>query len=577
MNRKLKVTTASIAISVSLLGAGLSAYAADAPAEASVPEVAAPAVISYKLTDLLDVEIKGALNERVDGGTRLGVIVRMTNHAAGITRVPDYEVRVQTKEGVEYTLKPSAANARSLQPKATTELSYLAVIDRTDEVSLAQVNWTDVDYYVYPKKETPIISVPIQGDAWKGSDTAITDPTAVKKWSESFKIPGIISPVQYTPVAINKESTEKGTVYVVQLLAYNPTDKRETLPAFGIDGKGGGKVFTGARVEKDAIVLEPKAEKYVHYAIPTDQDTVLQSLNVLTPESFAEAGAAGVTVTTFKVGRLNLLLPGEGPGTSFAAYTLGHSIVFDERSKLINPDLAVSVVEYTLHENKEDGNRNVTAKFKLTNKSAKPLAVPVFQADLVSRDGYEYAGSRQATQTAAVLPSSSLTISYSFTLPVSEKGDGLVLKVQDAVTAAPYKTTIAAISTNLQEAKKDEWSLYPFQVKVKNWNLTSDFGMNTQYQYVYRLKLDLNITRDEQVQLDASFPTLLVELYDSHDRLVGRGNASLYGANRLVNGDNTISLSGASDSLDVRHKVKIYESFQTPTGEGKRLLTQFNQ
>ncbi|MEK8129514.1 hypothetical protein WMW72_16535 [Paenibacillus filicis] len=577
MNRKLKVTTASVAISVSLLGAGLSVYAADAPSEASVPEVAAPAVITYTLTDLLDVEIKGALNERVDGGTRLGVIVRMTNHAAGITRVPDYEVRVQTKEGVEYTLKPSAANAKSLQPKATTELSYLAVIDRTDEVSLTQVNWTDVDYYVYPKKETPIISVPIQGDAWKGSDTTITDPTAVKKWSESFKIPGLISPIQYTPVAINKESTAEGTVYVVQLLAYNPTDKRETLPAFGIDGKGGGKVFTGTRVEKDAILLEPKAEKYIHYAIPTDQDTVLQSLNVLTPETFAEAGAAGVDVTTFKVGRLNVLLPSEAPGTSFAAYTLGHRIAFDERSQLINPDLIVSVVEYNLHQNKEDGNQIVTAKFKLANKSAKPLSVPVFQADLVSRDGYEYTGSRQATQTATVLPSSSLTVSYSFTLPVSEKGDGLVLKVQDAVTAAPYKTTIAAISTGLQEAKKDEWSLYPFQVKVKNWNLTSDYGPATQYQYMYRLKLDLNITRDEQVQLDASFPTLLVELYDSQDRLVGRGNASLYGASRLVNGDNSISLSGASDSLDVRHKVKIYETFKTPTGEGKRLLTQYNQ
>ncbi|WP_159887702.1 hypothetical protein, partial [Paenibacillus puerhi] len=464
-----------------------------------------------------------------------------------------------------------------LQPKANTELSYLAVIDRTDEITLTQVNWTDVDYYVYPKKETPIIGVPIQGEAWKGSDTAITDQAAVKKWSESFKIPGLVSPVQYTPVAINKESTAEGTVYVVQLLAYNPTDKRESVPEFSLDGKESGKVFSGSRVEKDAVALEGKAEKYIHYAIPTDQDSVLQSLNLLTPETFAEAGATGVSVLNYKVGRLNILLPGEAPGTSFAAYTLGAPIRFDERSQLIHPDLSVSVIEYYLHENTEDGNKNVTAKFKLTNKSSKPLAVPVFQADLVSKDGYEYAGSRQQIQTASVLPSSSLTVSYSFTLPVSENGEGLVLKVQDAVTAAPYKTTIAAVSTGLQEANKDEWSLYPFTVKVKNWTLNSDYGQATQYQYVYRLKLDLDITRDEQVQLDASFPNLLVELYDSYDRLVGTGRANLYGSSRLVNGDNVISLTGASDNLDVHHQVRIYEVFATPTGEAKRLLTQYKQ
>ncbi|SDC76607.1 hypothetical protein SAMN02799630_01422 [Paenibacillus sp. UNCCL117] len=573
MNNKLIKTVATVAISVSLLGSGLTAYAA----EGVVAEASTPASVSYKLTDLLDVEIKGALNERIDSGTRLGVTVRMKNNGTAITRVPEYEVRLQTSEGVEYTLKPSASNAKSLQPKATTELSYLAEIDRTDEITLTQVNWTDVDYYVYPKKETPILGVPIQGEAWKGSDSAITDPTAVKKWSESFKIPGLVSPVQYTPVAINKESTASGTVYVVQLLAYNPTDKRENVPAFDIDGKGGGKVFGGSRVEKDTVVLEGKTEKYIHYAIPTDQDTVLQSLNLLTPETFAEAGAAGVNVTSYKVGRLNILLPGEAPGTSFAAYKLGAPIVFDERSQLINPDLAVSIVEYNMHENTEDGNKNVTAKFKLTNKSSKPIAVPTFQADLVSKDGYEYAGSRQAVQTATVLPNSSLTVSYSFTLPVSEKGDGLVLKVQDAVTAAPYKSTIAAVSTGLQEAKKDEWSLYPFTVKVNNWTLNSDYGATTNYQYVYRLKLDLAITRDEQVQLDASFPSLLVELYDSYDRLVGTGNATLFGTSRLVNGDNVISLRGASDILDVHHKVRIYETFSTPTGDAKRLLVEYNQ
>jgi len=567
VNNKLKLSVASVVISVSLLGTGYSALAADSAA------AGAPAVVSYKLTDLLDVEVKGVLNERVDAGTRIGVVVRLKNNGSAITRVPDYELRVRTNEGIEYTLQGSAANAKSLQPKATTELSYMTTIDRTDEVVLSQVNWTDVDYYVYPKKETLIVGIPVQGVSWQGSDTTITDPAALKKWSESFTIPGLISPLQYTPVSLNKESTEQGTVIVVQLLAYNPTGKRETIPAFGIDGKSASKVYEGSRVEQRSLVLEPKEEKYIHYAIPVDQDTTIESFNVLTRESFAQAGG----VTNFNVGRLNIILPSNAVTTGVAAYKIGTPIAFDKLSELIHPDMQVSVVEFVMDENEEAGNKHVTAKFKLTNNSSKPVALPTFQADLVSTDGYEYAGSRQNVVTRTVMPNSSLTVSYSFTVPVSEKGNGLVMKIQDTTSAAPYKSTVAVFSTELQAPEKGKFSLYPFDVKVKDWHLVSDYGPTTQYRYAYRLKLDLAIQRDEQVQLDPNFSNLFFELYDSSDRLVGSASGSLYGTGRLVNGENNITINGASETFDPRMKVRIYETFQTPAGEAKRLLAEFKQ
>lgn len=567
MNNKLKLSVASVVISVSLLGTGYSASAADAVVTSTA------AVATYKLTDLLDVEVKGVLNERVDGGTRIGVIVRMKNNGNAITRVPEYELRVRTNDGIEYTLQGSAANAKSIQPKATTELSYMATIDRTDEVVLSQVNWTDVDYYVYPKKETLIVGVPIQGAAWKGSDTTITDPAALKKWSESFTIPGLISPLQYTPVALNKEFTDKGTVIVIQLLAYNPTDKRETIPAFTIDGKSASKVYAGSRAETGSLVLEPKEEKYIHYAIPVDQDTTLESINVLTQESFAQAGG----VTKFNVGRLNILLPTNQFAAGAAPYTLGTPIVFDKLSELIHPDMNVSVVEFTMSENEDAGSKNVTAKFKLTNKSSKPIALPVFQADLVSSDGYEYAGNRQNVVSRTVLPNSSMTVSYSFTVPFSENGRGLVLKVQDAQTAAPYKSTIAVVSPELQAPVKNQFSLYPFNVKVKNWSLVSDYGPATQYRYAYRIKLDLDIQRDEQVQLDPSFSNLYFELYDSTDRFIGSATGSLFGTGRLVNKDNNITINGTAENFDTKMKIKIYETFQTPAGLSKRLLAELKQ
>lgn len=574
MNNKWKLSLASVALSVSLLGPGMAVYAADGSA---VPVLAAAAGPSVKLTDLLDVELKSVLNQKTETGTRLGVVVRLKNTGAAVTRVPDYEVRVETADGIQYTLKASAANARSLQAKSSTELSYLTDLDRMDDITVTQVNWTDVDVYVYPKTETVVASIPVQAEVWQGESSVLAKPEALKKWSDSFRIPGLTSPVQYTPVSISKESTAAGTVYVVQLLASNPSERRESVPAFTLDGKADSKVFTGSRVEQGVLTLEPGADKYIHYAIPTEQDTVLQSLNLLTPETFADAGAAGVNVTSYAVGRLHILLPGEGEAAPATTYVLGSPIVFDGKSQLVNPEMKVSVEEFYMHANKEEGNKGVTATFKLTNTSKKPLAVPAFAADLVTKEGYEYAGSRQAVQTATVLPGSSVTVRYAFTVPASEQGENLVLKVQDAVTAAPYKTAIAALSTGLQKAEDNQWNLYPFQVKVNRWTLNSNYGPDTGYTYVYKLKLDLSIKRAEDIQLDNAFPRILVEQYDSFDRLVGSGSATLYGQGRLVSGENTITLQGASEMLDIRHKILIYEVFSTPNGDAKRLLGQYKQ
>ncbi|WP_025853343.1 hypothetical protein [Paenibacillus ehimensis] len=603
MNNKLKKTVASVVITASLMSTGYSALAA----EPTGSEPAAQAVVTYKLTDLLDVEVKGVLNERIQDGTRLGVVIRMKNNGTGSTRVPDYELRLKTSEGIEYTLQPSVSNVKSIQPKANTELSYMTVIDRTDTVNLAQVNWTDVDYYVYPKKETLIVAAPITGEPWKGSDTPITDPSAIKKWSDSFTIPTLTSPIQYTPAAINKESTEKGTVYVVQLLAYNPSNQRETIPAFTVDGKAAGKVFSGSLVEQGNVTLEAKEEKYIHFAIPTDQDTILTSLNVLTPEKFAVAGAAGIgggagsagagaggaagagaganagaaagAAGVYNVGRLNILLPSQQTGETALSYKLGTPMSLDKRSQLIHPDMDVSVIEFHMFDNKEEGSKTVSAKFKLTNKTDRPLAVPAFATDLVSSDGYEYNGSRQNITTPNVLPNSSLTVNYFYTIPVSETGKGLSLKIQDTKTAAPYKSTIGAYSIALQtEESKDTFALYPFEIKVNSWQIGTSFNAMGAKNYQYKAKFFMEVSRHDQVQVDPSFSGLLFELYDSADRLIGTGNGSFVGANRLTTGENNITFDGSTEQFDHPLTVRIYEQFTTIGGQkSKRLLTVLKQ
>ncbi|NOU94811.1 hypothetical protein GC093_16515 [Paenibacillus sp. LMG 31456] len=585
MNKKLTVTLATLVLSTSILSYGSQAFADEAisvsPVQATAAAVEAAATV-YPLTETLNVEVKSVLNERILEGTRIGVVVKMGNNGAAVTRVPEYELRAVTSDGIMYTLQPSASNPKAIQPKATTDLSYMVVLDRTDKVTLSEVNWTDVDYYVYPKKETLITAVPVTMQPWSGIDTPITDPTAVRKWADFFRIPSLVSPIQYTPVDIHKESTAQGNVFVVQLLAQNPSEQRETIPEFRIDGKTEAKVFSGKRVEEGAIALDAKEEKYIHYVIPTDQDTVLSSLNLLTTESFAQSGAAATNLVQYQVGRLNILLPGTASAQTYPSYVLGNNMNFDNRSELIHPDMQVSLVEFQMSDNEDEGSKQVTAKFKLYNRSDRPLAVPVFQSELVSSDGYQYSGKRQTMTTTSVLPNSGITVNYAYVLPSTETGNGLALKIQDttgttANGSAAFKSTIAAYGVQLQApAAEDKFSIYPFDVAVEHWDISYLFNTST-HQYTYKGKFLLDIQRQKETQVDASFPRLQFELYDATGRLVATAAKSLIGQERLVSGENNLSFVGNSEQFDTPLTLKIYEVFTTESGDAKRLVTEFSR
>ncbi|MCR8634897.1 hypothetical protein [Paenibacillus radicis (ex Xue et al. 2023)] len=572
-----KKTVASVVISTSLMTSSYAAIAAE-PVDSAAEALGST---TYQLNDIMSVEIKSVLNEHVLGGTRIGVIVRMRNNGSSISRVPEYEVRVKTNEGVEYILQASASNPKSIQPKANTELSYLSDIDRTDTVTLSEVNWTDVDYYVYPKKETLMVAVPINGQAWKGSDMPITNPAAVKKWGEPFAVPSLLSPLQYQPVSIEKEVTDKGTVQVVQFLVTNPAQQREKLPEFVIDGKSETQSFSGKKIEQDEIILEANEKKYIHYAVPTDNDTVLSSINVLTPEQFSQSsgGQGGQPVTVkYNVGRLSILLPNVSAPASYSSYQMGETMKFDTLSELIHPNLNVSVVEMHMNDNEDEGSKSVTAKFKLFNKSDQPIAVPVFQTDLVSSDGFTYTGNRQNIATQRILPNSGLVINYAYTLPASEKGTGLVIRVNDTQKAAPYKTTIAAYGINLQQMDgNDKFSVYPFDAKINYWTVSPLYNRKGDMTYSYKARFDLELKRAEQIQVDASFSKLQLEIYNTTNNLIGTKQISFIGANRLITGENNIMLDATSEQLERPLTIKLYEWFSTPAGDSKRLLGVFTQ
>jgi hypothetical protein len=567
---KLAATSVLLTVSIFIYGVAVSANEASTATNIQMSDE----LTSYALTDQLDVQIKSVLNERIENGTRIGIVIRMKNNGRQVTRVPDtYELRVKTVEGIEYTLQPSALNPRSVQSKATQEFSYMAVIDRIDKVTLVHIIWTDVDVYVYPKLETVILNVPVASQPWMGSDMVITDKSMIRKWGETFKVHAYTSPLEYTPFAIYKEVTANGLSYVVQLLVSNPTDQRESVPGFLMEGRSTNKVFSGKRIEEGTITLEAREKKYIHHVIVTDRDATLTGLNVLTREQFTQLGSS--EPISYNVGRVNILLPENEAAakTIVEPYILGTAMAFDPISDVIHKDMSVSLVDFRMSANEEEGTNTVNGKFKLLNNSDRPLSLPLFQAELVSSDGYSYPGIRQTVSTNQVLPDSAFVVNYSFTLPQSEKEDSLVLKIQDVKTTAPYKSTIASYGVTLQEGTSDkEFSLYPFKVKLNSYTTSSYFNWTGNNEYSYRLRLYLDIKRDPAVQMDSNFSALLFEAYDSLNRPIASTEANLIGMKKLVSGENNIIMTGTTDQMEYKLTVKIYEVINTPNGVSKRLL-----
>ncbi|KIL41782.1 hypothetical protein SD70_05365 [Gordoniibacillus kamchatkensis] len=568
MKKYLKTTFATVLLSAAIATSALPAARADGE------PAGAPATLqSYTLNDSLRVEVKSVLNERVKDGTRLGAVVRLTNTTGKLTRVPDYELRLKTEDGTEYTLQPSATNVPSVNGKATRELSYMLTVDRSDDIKIADIEWVDVDLYVYPKKETLMLDIPAAGMIWEGKESAIEDSNAMRKWGESFTLPSLNSPLVYKPVDLTRDFNGQSPVSVVQVLVENPTSDRQALPDLAMDGKSATDVYSGQLVEQGPIVLEAGEKRYVHFAIQTDIDTVLQSLNVLTVEKYASAEGQ----KTFNVGHLNIVLPTAtvtAPSASDAKYKLGTPIAFDKLNKIIHQNLEVSLVELHVQDNDRDGFKTAIAKFKLLNKSDRPLPVPSFATELVSTDGYVYAGFAQAITAQRVIPSGATTVSYSFTVPKSQESTDLELRLLDAQTVKPYKSVIAAIRADAQlddTIQVTELNMYPFKLKMNNWTASANF----QGVYTYKLKLDLDIQQDPQAIVDSSSPKLQIDVVGSDGRVIASlPNLGLTGVNALINGSNEISLSAATTQLEIPFTFRIYESFTNTNGEvAKRLLT----
>jgi hypothetical protein len=575
MKKKWKKTIIMIILSAFLLIPSVS-FQANADEMHSISS----AKDDYRLTSSIIAKVRSILNEQTSKGTRVGAVVRLYNEGARLIRVPDYEMRVKTKEGIEYTLRPSVANAKAIQPKVTVDLSYMIVVDRDDAFSLSTLSWVEVDEYVYPKLEKTVLSIPISSIEWKGENAVLSDPTANKQWGEAFIIPALSTSIEYKPVSLIEQNTPQGPVTIVGLLAINKSEMRKPIPDFRIDGKSSSKVYNGKRLELTTLVLDPGEQRYLHYAIPAGNSTKIKNLTILSTEDFASDDQTNIN---YSIGRLNITLPDDSNVLRFMnpllTYEWNKPIQFDPLNKLIQPEVDVSMVALHMHESVGGGIRTAVAKFKLLNRSDHPVPVPHFQAQLMSTGGYQFTGTRQSTVVETLIPNVSYVVYYSFVLSSTESDKQLVMEILDGETFTPYNIPIAAFRTQAQLEQVDTTlAFYPINVKLNSWTVSMNSSSGSSQgnlPFTYNLRLDLDINPQDDIVVDQSFSKMKVELVDAQGKTIGVKTFSFTGENRLVSGMQVINIS--SERLESSLSLRIYETMNTPFGEADRLIQTLKQ
>lgn len=586
MNRTMKNWTKTVTaaiISVTLIAAIIpkAAYATDS----ATPAASSIYMTQYPLTDILQAEVRSVLYEKKGNVTKIGAVVRLGNTGSRTSRVPDYEIRVITKEGISYTLQPSAGNVQAIQPKEKVDLSYMAELDWAETAALSELAWVDVNDDVYPQVETAVLTVPIEGIAWLGDETEIQEPGL--KWGETFQLPDLAKGLVFTPVNLQEERTNKGPAYVITLQAENKGDTSEKIPAFSIDGKGDKKTYPGLLLQPNEEI-KPGEKKNIHIAVETEQNAVLKHFIIVSRETFIKLNGKGDPETQqYSVGRMNLELPWTtmGHANLLDEYSPGKPIVFDPNSKMIDSNLEVSMVDLSMNENESDGFQTAVAKLKLTNKSDRPLALPALGMELTGTNGSGYTGVRQSSVPASLMPNLSYIIHYAFAMPLSETGDNLALKMMDNQTAAPYSIPIAFYKTSVKnrdaitDYSNTVMSFYPYTVDLKYWTLGAFMNFspvitaNDSTTYSYKLKVVMDIREEENIVVDQSFSRMKIELVDKLGRILGSEYFSFTGVNRLVSGEQTLYFK---DIRTEQHEhpltINIYEAFQTQHGEAKRLV-----
>ena len=534
-----------------------------------------------KLNASLQTELKSVVQQKNGAGVTIAAVVRLKNVTGSLARVPEYELHARTADGVSYKLDASTGNARSVQPQAEVELGFMTTVEGVDELELVSLQWVEVNKYVYPKKEKVVLEMAATGVVWGGIRSDMSG-VPVAAWRQPFEIKALKSPLQYTAVAVNEQTSEAGLSTVVKLLVQNPSANKQTVPAFVIEGYDDKEAFAGRRVEAGNIELLPGEDAFIHLALPKKPNSVFENVVLSTTETFLSVVGGTPQASVYTVGRIALPLPSASASTVAAArYTLGQNVEISRFSESFPKEIQVALVELSMHETPGASYQTLVAKVKVTNKGTKASLIPPFMAELANSEGYQYVGTRQSNAPMQVLPGLATVVSYAFTVPASETGKDLTIKLQEPVageSGAVYRSDLAAVKLDARQPGTDRtFSFYPYTVQVKSKHVS--WMYNIQTGYMYKLKLDLEIEQDPDVMTDRDFSLMEVEIVDALGRTLGSTELSFVnslpnGNRRLLSGETIVNFDNLrTEQMENNLSICIYESIQTPAGTVRRLVT----
>ncbi|OUM95708.1 MAG: hypothetical protein A9Z00_11095 [Thermobacillus sp. ZCTH02-B1] len=534
----------------------------------------------YKLTSALRAGVKTVLNERVPDGFRIGAVVRLYNTGSRSVAVPGYEVRAVTTGGDVYTLMPSADNPRIVQPKEKAELSYMLRVARSDAFSLKRLEWVEVDEYVYPKKETVILNMPVAGLEWSGPSTVFTDAKRLKAWGDSFTIPTESAGLVYTPVRFSERHTPQGTTAVLVLEAKNTGSRPAWVPEFTVTGRTEQDYYPAERAESGPIEIQPGDVRYLHFVMRLPGPERWTGFTIGTPESFSDASGT----VRYEAGRLQIKPPAASEAQQIqTVYSLFNPI---RVTSTFRPNLAkevdISLAEVYRFEQAGDGYLTAVAKFRLLNRSRVTVAVPNFGVEWTTSTGVSYAGERLEPRQKMLSPGVGMMVAYVFTLPLSAERDTRARLTLLDGHPDTFQLPVGAVEIRLDELGKvanrdeDADNLYPFRLAVGSGSVDDESGI---------LGLEIDLTRTPNVVFDEESVRLKIEIADGNDRVLASKIYALAGPERLTSGLKTFDLgfgnrtkagadtSGSDESaFKGPFIVRVYEVLAAPGGNIERLV-----
>ncbi|CAG7653671.1 hypothetical protein ACFQI7_31380 [Paenibacillus allorhizosphaerae] len=506
-------------------------------------------------------EVARSMRIAKDGGWTLYIDLLVENLGLSSYKLPTtLQYILKDSNRLIYLAAPVSGGDATLLPREQTIITLSAAIPgdkNANELKLhfSKKNAADtIDYGSVALRgsavlQSPGTSVPVQASGNRGLELRIVQASAVK--------------------------TPEGSKLTARAELSNTGPMLEAVPGLTSQYQFAGSGISAAAVDNG-----------VHPSFLAPGETTVYRFSAILPETWGEnriemtifnkkpagSGTISIPAALFEL-KPEHIANGE-PLPAGISYRLGDPVNL-EPNNLLDERIELSLQSLYTHTNEDSGYRTAIAKWKVTNRGDTMLTLPLFQTELIGPAGKVYAGTRQNGTPASLLSNTSYVVSYSYMIPLSETGDSFVLHAVDDKTSPSNRLTLAAVRVQPQKEKQTNIvSLYPYQIEFQEHHYLWTYDKSDN-EFGFKMRLLLNISKQEQVVVDAGFSKLQLELTDASNRVVATQTVPFVGVNKLVSGVQTINFSNLkTDQIESRMTVKVYEVIDTPNGQAKRLIQE---